>query len=191
MNKTKRAQQAKVIRNFRKVHRMTGALLFFFFMFISITGLLLGWKKNSSGLLLADTAQGTTTELSKWLPIETLSKKALAIYKNSIHTNIAPEIDRIDIRPDKGVLKFKFKNSYFGIQIDGATGKLLKIEKRRSDFVEQVHDGSILDEYLGTTNNQIKLVYTTIMGLALLLFTITGFWLWYGPKQMRKGHKTL
>ncbi len=191
MNKTKRAQQAKVIRNFRKVHRMTGAFLFFFFIFISITGLLLGWKKNSSGILLAETAQGTTTELSEWLPIETLSKKALAIYKDSIPTNISPQIDRIDIRPDKGVLKFKFKDSYYGIQLDGATGNVLKIEKRRSDFIEQIHDGSILDKYLGTTNNQIKLTYTTIMGLALLLFTITGFWLWYGPKQMRKGHKNL
>lgn len=190
MNKTRRAQQAKVIRNFRKVHRMIGALLFFFFIFVSITGLLLGWKKNSSGILLAETAQGTTTELSEWLPIETLSKKALAIYKDSIPTNKSPQIDRIDIRPHKGVLKFKFKDSYFGIQLDGATGNLLKIEKRRSDFIEQIHDGSILDKHLGTTNNQIKLVYTTIMGLALLLFTITGFWLWYGPKQMRKGHKT-
>jgi hypothetical protein len=24
------------------------------------------------------------------------------------------------------------------------------------------------------------------MGLALLLFTITGFWLWYGPKRMKQ-----
>ncbi|HRG29174.1 MAG TPA: hypothetical protein PLJ00_14850, partial [Chitinophagales bacterium] len=66
------------------------------------------------------------------------------------------------------------------------TGKLLSIERRRSDFIEKVHDGSILDEVFNTSNGQIKLIYTSIMGLALLIFTITGFWLWYGPKRMRK-----
>ncbi|KAA2219530.1 MULTISPECIES: PepSY domain-containing protein [Maribacter] len=182
----RRQQQAKVIRIFRKIHRTTGALLFFFFLFISITGLLLGWKKNSNGLILAKTEKGTSTELMDWLPLETLKQNAQKIFRDSISTELSPEIDRIDVRPDKGILKFKFVDNYYGIQLDGATGNLLKIERRRSDFIEQVHDGSILDRYLGTSDGQIKLFYTTVMGLALLVFTITGFWLWYGPKRMKR-----
>ena len=42
---------------------------------------------------------------------------------------------------------------------------------------------------LGTDYGQIKLVYTSIMGTALLIFTITGFWLWYGPKRYRAHSK--
>ena len=182
----RRKQQAKVIRIFRKLHRTTGALLFFFFLFISITGLLLGWKKNSSGLILAKTEKGTSTELSEWLPLDTLKLTALKIFRDSISSETSLEIDRIDVRPDKGVLKFKFKDNFHGIQLDGATGALLKIENRRSDFIEQVHDGSILDRYLGTSNGQIKLFYTSVMGLSLLLFSVTGFWLWYGPKRMKR-----
>lgn len=182
----RRQQQAKVIRIFRKIHRTTGALLFFFFLFISITGLLLGWKKNSNGLILAKTEKGTSTELMDWLPLETLKQNAQKIFRDSISTELSPEIDRIDVRPDKGILKFKFVDNFYGIQLDGATGNLLKIERRRSDFIEQVHDGSILDRYLGTSDGQIKLFYTTVMGLALLVFTITGFWLWYGPKRMKR-----
>jgi hypothetical protein len=87
---------------------------------------------------------------------------------------------------DKGMVKFVFLDHFWGIQLDGATGKLLHIEKRRSDFIENIHDGSILDSYFKTNGEQIKLFYTSIMGLALLTFTITGFWLWYGPKRMRK-----
>ena len=34
-------------------------------------------------------------------------------------------------------------------------------------------------------NSPIKLAYTSVMGLALLGFTVTGFWLWYGPRRMR------
>jgi len=62
------------------------------------------------------------------------------------------------------------------LQSDGATGKILSVDKRRSDFVENVHGGSILDLYFGT-GNTIKLIDTSVTGTALLLFTITGFWL--------------
>ncbi|MEO0002203.1 MAG: hypothetical protein RL766_2249, partial [Bacteroidota bacterium] len=40
-----RQGQAKILRIFRKVHRLTGAFLFIFFFVVSVTGLLLGWKK--------------------------------------------------------------------------------------------------------------------------------------------------
>ena len=83
------------------------------------------------------------------------------------------------------MVKFVFVEGYWGIQIDCATGNLLHIERRRSDFIENIHDGSILDYLTGTSGEQIKLVYTSMMGVALLTFTITGFWLWLGPKRMR------
>ncbi|MEL7423523.1 MAG: PepSY domain-containing protein, partial [Bacteroidota bacterium] len=69
-------------------------------------------------------------------------------------------------------------------QLDLSNGKLLSFGKRRSDLLEQIHDGSIIDRRLGWSF--FKLLYTTISGLALFLFTVTGFWLWYGPKRMRK-----
>jgi uncharacterized iron-regulated membrane protein len=182
----KRQSQAKLLRTFRKVHRTTGAFLFIFFFFVSITGLLLGWKKHSNGLILAKSYKGTSTDLKDWLPIDSLHKNACKILKDSISADLSPLIDRIDIRKDKGMVKFVFANNFWGIQLDGATGQLLHIEKRNADMIENIHDGSILDNYFKTSNGQIKLIYTTIMGLALLTFTITGFWLWYGPKRMRQ-----
>ncbi|HEX8337897.1 MAG TPA: hypothetical protein VF621_14265, partial [Pyrinomonadaceae bacterium] len=76
-----------------------------------------------------------------------------------------------------------------GVQLDGATGEVLHVERRRADFIENLHDGSILDYLAGTEGGQIKLAYTSIMGLALLTFTVTGFWLWYGPKRFRAKSK--
>lgn len=183
---TRRQQQAKLLRIFRKIHRTTGALLFAFFFVVSVTGLLLGWKKHSGGLILADTAKGTTSELSDWLPLDSLHDIACRILHDSVSPDLSLNLDRIDVRKDKGTVKFVFSDHFWGLQLDGATGELLQIEQRRSDYIEKLHDGSILDYYFGTSNGQIKLFYTTIMGLALLIFTITGFWLWYGPKQMRK-----
>lgn len=190
IKKNSRQKQASLLRTFRKVHRTTGAFLFVFFFFISISGLLLGWKKHSGGMILPKSYQGSSTELKDWLPLDSLHSKAIKILHDSVSADLSLELERIDVRKNKGMVKFVFTDHYYGIQLDGATGKLLQIERRRSDIIENIHDGSILDYYFGTTKEQIKLVYTTIMGLALLVFTITGFWLWYGPKRMRKKQRT-
>jgi uncharacterized iron-regulated membrane protein len=181
-----RQKQAKLLRVFRKIHRTTGALLFIFFFVVSVTGLLLGWKKHSGGIILSKSYNGTSTDLKDWLPLDSLHKNACSILHKNVSADLSLVVDRIDVRKDKGMVKFVFAEHFWGIQLDGATGKLLAIEKRRSDYIENIHDGSIIDFYLGTSNGQFKLFYTTVMGLALLVFTITGFWLWYGPKRMRK-----
>ncbi len=178
-------RQARTLRLFRKIHRTTGALLFAFFFVLACTGLLLGWKKHSGGLILPKTYAGTSTDMREWLPVSVLHARAVAVARDSISPDLSLELERIDIRPDKGMVKFVFVQGYWGIQLDCATGNLLHIERRRSDFIENIHDGSILDYLTGTSGEQIKLVYTSMMGVALLTFTITGFWLWLGPKRMR------
>ncbi len=182
----KRKKQASLIRIFRKIHRTTGAILFIFFFLTAITGLTLGWKKNSGGYILPESYKGSSTDLKNWISFDSLHTIACKIAKDSISSTLSMELERIDSRPDKGMVKFVFLEGYWGIQLDGATGKLLHIERRRSDFIENIHDGSILDHLLGTKNEILKLIYTTVMGLSLLLFTITGFWLWLGPKQMKR-----
>lgn len=182
----KRQQQARWLRIARKLHRTTGIALFVFFFIIAVTGLLLGWKKNSGGYLLASSYKGTSADLEDWLPLDSLYRNACRYLRDSVSAQLSTEVDRIDVRKDKGMVKFVFKDQFWGLQLDGSTGALLHIERRRSDFIEKIHDGSLLDAYLGTSNGLIKLVYTSLMGLALLTFTITGFWLWYGPKRMRR-----
>lgn len=186
-----RKKHASILRYTRKIHRTTGIILFVFFFILSISGLLLGWKKHSGGLILPKSYSGTSTDLKDWLSIDSLHKNACEILHDSVSPNLKLDLERIDIRKDKGMVKFVFIDHYWGIQLDGATGKLLHIERRNSDIIENIHDGSILDYYFRTTGEQIKLVYTSIMGLALLTFTITGFWLWYGPKLIRRKNKNL
>jgi uncharacterized iron-regulated membrane protein len=169
--KSKRQRQAKNIRTFRKIHRTTGIFLFVFFIIVSLSGILLGWKKHSGEIIIPKTYIGTSNDLKKWLSLDELHIKADNILSDS-------------------VFKFIYANDLWEIQLDAATGKLLNIGKRNSDLIENIHDGSILDSYFGTSNGQIKLIYTTIMGTALLLFSLTGFWIWYGPKRMRKSIKS-
>lgn len=89
---TKRQAQAKVLRGFRKVHRVTGALLFVFFFIVAVTGLLLGWKKNSNGLLLAKSYKGSSTLSKDWLSVDSLSKQAVYYLKQS-DSSLSTHID--------------------------------------------------------------------------------------------------
>lgn len=187
--KKERLREAKIIRVCRKIHRTSGILLFVFLFFVTVTGLLLGWKKNSSGLILSKSFVGTSTELRDWVPLDSLHKNACKILHDSISPTLSVDLERIDIRKDKGMVKFVFTDAFWGIQLDGVTGELLHIERRRSDFIEKVHDGSIIDYFFGTTNGVFKLIYTSIIGLGLMVFTATGFWLWYGPRRMRRHKK--
>jgi hypothetical protein len=175
---------AKNTRWYRKLHRLIGSALFIFFFVIATTGLLLGWKKHSGGLILPNTEKGVSTDLVNWLPLDSLQTIAQKTVREK-SSDYSVIIDRMDVRPDKGTVKISFKGHYTEVQIDGATGKVLAVNIRKSDIIEQIHDGSILD-FAFNSNGTIKVFYTTALGLGLLTLTISGFWLWYNPKRIRK-----
>ena len=186
--KTERERQARFIRIVRKIHRTAGALLFAFFLIIGTTGFLLGIKKHTGGVILPKSYEGSSLNMKDWLSIDTLHQVAVATL-HGIDPKLSTDLERIDARPDKGMVKFVFIEKYIGIQLDLATAKVLHIEQRNSDIIENIHDGSIIDYALGTEDEQFKLGYTMIMGAALITFSVSGFWLWYGPKRLRRGKK--
>lgn len=176
-------------RSFRKIHRSMSLFFFIIFLFISVTGILLGWKKHSSEILMPATYTGSSTDLSEWLSVDSLHIIACQILHDSVSAELSPALDRIDIRNEKGIVKFIFSDHNMEIQLDGATGKTLNIGRRPSDKIETIHDGSLIDSFIGTSNGQVKLIYTTIAGLGLLIFTSTGIALWFRPGKKKKKKK--
>jgi len=183
MSQTK--EIAKSTRIYRKIHKWIGSFLFVFFFIISVTGLLLGWKKHSGGIILPKTENGISNDLKTWLSYDSLNTLAIQTLRDSLPGDLSIVLDRIDARPEKGIVKFVFKDHYTEIQLDASTGKTLSVNKRTSDIIEQIHDGSILDFAFSTGNGQVKLGYTTLTGLSLLFLTITGFFLWLNPIRIR------
>lgn len=185
MNK-KIKQHYRWMQTARKLHRISGISLAIFLLIVSVTGILLGWKKNSHELLMPNTYKGTTEKLSDWLPLDSLNKLANSYLLQAVSSEVSTLPDRIDIRQTKGVAKFRYKAHNWSVQVDGATGELLHIGKRRADIIEEIHDGSIVDRWFGISNGFFKLFFTSAMGVALIIFVLTGFWLWYGAKQLQK-----
>ncbi|MFM2358124.1 MAG: hypothetical protein RLY16_116 [Bacteroidota bacterium] len=178
------------LRSFRKLHRQIAILLFVFFIIIALTGLLLGWKKNSGELLMPDTHKGSTTSLKNWMSLDALHQIAITTIQQRVNPNISLDLDRIDARMQKGTVKFLFEEKNWEVQLDGQTGAVLSVKRRHADLIEKIHDGSIVDTWLSDKNGYFKLTYVSVMGLALLLLTLTGFWLWLGPKRLRKAKQT-
>ena len=171
--------KVKSIRWYRRLHKWIGLPLILFFFLIGITSILLAWKKKAE--LLPPTLS-TKVENGTWI----LPSEMVKIGEEEMKKmDRDPEVDRIDIRPDKGTAKVTFKTHFTEVQIDGMSGEVLSIETRHSDWIEKVHDGSILDYYT-TGDEGAKLTYSTLTSLGLIFLGFSGFFLWYYPRLIRK-----
>ena len=156
--------------------------LFLFMLVIGVSGLLLGWKKQTG--LLPPTQKTTAQATDRWISLDSIQTIAQVYIKDELGKS--SEIDRIDVRPQKGIAKIRFAEHFTEVQIDGKTGAVLSVSHRSSDLVEMIHDGSILDFLVGTDGDLVKLIYTTMASSGLIILSISGFWLWFNPRQMRK-----
>lgn len=171
--------KVKSLRWLRRIHRWMGIPLIVFFLVIGITSIFLAWKKKAE--LLPPTLK-TKVEQGEWIsPAEMVRIAELEMEKRGESIGV----DRIDIRPDKGVAKVTFKTHFTEVQLDGFSGEVLSVETRHSDWIEKVHDGSIVDYYFGG-DEAAKLTYSTLTALGLILMSLSGFYLWYYPKVIRR-----
>lgn len=129
-------------------------------------------------MLQPPVVKGQTTDLSQWVSIAQLAKSAYAGLDSAQHINDI-KIDRIEARPEKGMVKVLFDKGYWEVQVDGSTGKVLSVAQRHSDWIEQVHDGSIISDLF-------KIISMNILGIGLIVLAITGFTLWLYPKRIRR-----
>lgn len=87
------------------------------------------------------------------------------------------DIDRLDVRPGKGMVKVAGVN-HWEVQIDLATGAVLQSAYRRSDLIEQMHDGSWFHE-------AAKLWLFLPSAIIVLGLWVTGIYLFLLPFRAR------
>lgn len=175
--KQKIRRLSAVLRNYRVYHRYLGLLLSILLLISSLTGILLSWKKDIA-LIKPPTQKEGSTDLSKWVPLSTLAQKA-GMALDSAQNLPSNPIDRIDVRPDKGIVKVLFLEGYWEVQLNGSTGEVLSVGRRHSDWLESLHDGSIISD-------GFKLLSMNLLGFGLLILTASGFILWLYPKRIRQ-----
>jgi uncharacterized iron-regulated membrane protein len=173
---------AKLQRAARKWHSKISSILFLFFFFISITGILLGWKSLfASKVYSSGHKQEQVKSLKNWLPLDSLQQLAIAGLKEKLPQVDAARAINLTALLDKGSVRFTFKNQYM-VQLNAQTGELVSIEKKATDLFIKIHDGEIVDDWFGTKGT-VKTTYVSIMGLALFFLTLSGFWMRFMPKR--------
>ncbi|MFW5950666.1 MAG: PepSY-associated TM helix domain-containing protein [Gemmatimonadota bacterium] len=177
--KSRAPLRVRVLRRARSFHGLVALPLLILVIVSSATGILLGWKKNVD-VLQPPTRTSAAADLGEWLELDELAAAATAALAAEIGSDdperLVPE--RLDVRPGKGVVKVRFPGTW-EVQVAGGTAEIRSVARRHSDWIEKLHDGSIISE-------GFKLVTMSALGVGLIVLSLTGFWLWLGPKRLRR-----
>ena len=157
----------------RKVHYWGSLVIAIPLLVIIATGLLLQIKKQSDWV---QPAENRGSGSSPQIDLEGIFASVQESSEAELSWN---DIDRIDVRPRKGLAKVLLQNNY-EVQIDLGTGEVMQTAFRRSDVIESLHDGS----WFG--GNWTKLGVFLPTGVGLLLLWLTGLWLFWLPIATRR-----
>ena len=124
----------------RKLHRWGVVGIALPVIVIIASGILLQLKKQSDWIQ-PPTRHGAGT--APTIGFDRILKIAQTAPEAGVKT--WDDIERLDVRPSKGVVKVRCKNRR-EIQIDTDTGEILQVSIRRSDLIESIHDGSFFFE---------------------------------------------
>ena len=84
-----------------------------------------------------------------------------------------------DYRPGQNVFKVQSVHNHSEIQVDAITGEVLRTDVRRSDLLEDIHDGSFFGDWAHDW-------VWPIVPIALMFLVFSGLWLFIEPLVRRK-----
>jgi hypothetical protein len=163
----------------RKIHYWAAVTVAFPMIILIGSGLLLQMKKHWTWVQPKE-HQGTGT-----VPVLDL-EGILARVKRVPGMGVSSwnDVNRLDVRPGKGVVKVWLENGH-EVQVDLGTGHVLQTAYRRSDLIESIHDGSFF------AGNWTKLGLFLPTGMVLFLLWITGLWMFWQPVAARRRRAAL
>lgn len=154
-------------KKIRQIHYWISPIIIIPIIIMVSSGIMLQLKKQSNWIQpnVEVTSSSKPVMLQSYLDAVSTVKEA----------NISSweDIERIDIRPNKGIAKIKSKNNW-EIQIDIQTSEIYAINYRRSDIIESIHDGSFFSEI-------VKYGWFLPSGILLLTLSLTGIYMFFIP----------
>ncbi len=148
----------------RVVHRWGSIIVAVPVLVVILSGLLLLLKREFSWIQPAS-QRGGSKELV--LGFDQILEIAKTVPEAGIES--WEDIDRLDVRPSKGMLKVRAENRW-EIQIDTRSGEILQVAYRRSDLIESLHDGSFF-------HDKVRLWVFLPSAVVLLGLWLTGLYL--------------
>lgn len=160
----------------RVIHRWGSIAIALPALIVLASGVLLQLKKESSWIQPA-------TQAGSNQPPQISFSRILEIARTVPEARVESwdDIDRLDVRPDKGMLKVRCKNCW-EVQLDAASGDVLQVAYRRFDLIEGIHDGSIFSEL-------VKLGIFLPTAIVLIVLWGTGVYLFLLPHLAKRNKR--
>ena len=157
----------------RKTHYWGAIICALPILIVIISGILLLLKKQ------VDWIQPPTASAEKGVPSLSFTQ-ILEASKQIPEAQISDwdDIDRLDVRPSKGIIKVRAENSY-EIQLDHDSGEVLQVAYRRNELIESLHDGSWF-------HKKVKLWVFLPCAIILLVLWLTGIYLFVVPLLVKR-----
>lgn len=166
----------------RKIHYWASFIVAVPLLVMIGTGILLQVKKQSTWVQPAEHRGSATVPRVDLDAILAAARRA-----PGLESTTWDDIDRLDVRPSKGIVKV-VTLSRWEVQVDLGTGEVLQTAYRRSDVIESLHDGS----FFGGDWTKLGLFLPT--GVGLLLLWLGGMWMWWVPfaakRRVRRRRET-
>ena len=160
----------------RKSHRWGAVVVAIPFLIVLVTGLILQLKKEWH-FVQPPTQKGAKLQLD--ISFAQVLSQSQQVPEAAIKT--WEDVERLDVRPDKGVIKVQAKNHY-EIQLDSQNGEILQVAYRRSDWLEAMHDGSWFHE-------SAKLYIFLPSAVIVLVLWVSGLYLFFLPVGVKMTRK--
>jgi len=159
----------------RTLHKWISIVIAIPLLVIFVTGVLLLVKKEFSVL------QPPTMKGQEQTPTIAFNQILTIVQSvKDVQVNSWQDIDRLDIRPNKGVIKIR-TNNRLEIQLDASSGKVLHVAQRNSDLIESIHDGTFFEK----NANLWLMLPVAIASIIMLITGIIMFLLPYLKKNRR------
>jgi uncharacterized iron-regulated membrane protein len=161
----------------RKTHRWGASVVAIPFVFVIVTGIILQLKKDWAWVQppTAKSPSARGKDKAPQVSFDAILRAAQSIPEAKVKT--WDDIDRLDVRPDRGIVKVQARNRW-EVQVDLATGETLQVAYRRSDLIESLHDGSWFGD-------PVKLWIFLPVALIVFGLWVTGVYLFWLPYFVR------
>jgi len=158
---------------FWTTHKWVGIIAAIFFATVAVTGFMLLIKKKVDWIQPPSAEGPAPGELH--LSLEEILEAVRTM--PDVNLQSWDDIDRLDVRPDKGIVKVRGNNRW-EVQVDTATGEVLHVAYRRSDLIESIHDGSLFADWIHEW-------VMPAVSVSLIFMIFSGVYLWLEPKWRR------
>jgi uncharacterized iron-regulated membrane protein len=164
-----------------QIHKWTGIVLGIVLLTSATTGFLLLIKKDFHWIQ-PTTQRGTAGPADEIAPMREVYAAAFALDLPQLRTE--DDIERVDFRPDKRVFKIHSRHDNVEVQVDAIGLRTWGPAIRRSDWLEQIHDGQFFGKWAHGW-------LMPIASVGFVLLACTGYLIWIWPKLLKRRRRLL